>query len=171
MASRVWRQLDAAPSDSSSALALAPSALALAPERRQDSPRAQPSLAHSSGSQGQPRVHVHLAMPKANPRFCPESTPQNASQFEAEELPTSSRGGSQPSEGQSSAVPPPPLAGPWSPPWTPESNCSLQTPGAPGPCGGLGPDPYFSLSTKGLSFITQLTLIFFFSLLCKHIHE
>lgn len=71
------------------------------------SPRTQPSLAHGSGSQGQPRVHVHLAMlpPKANPRFCPESIPQNASQFEAEELPTSSWGGSQPSEGQTGRGP------------------------------------------------------------------
>lgn len=63
-------RLDAAPSDSSSVLAFSP-------ERRPGSPRAQPSLAHGSGSQGQPRVHVHLAMPppKANPRFRPREHP------------------------------------------------------------------------------------------------
>ena len=157
MASRVWRHLDAAPSDSSSALALAP-------ERTQVSPRTQPSLANGSGSQGQPRVHVHLTMPppKANPRFCPESIPQNTSQFEAEELPTSSRGGSQPSEGQTGRGPISSSGRTLVSSPTPESDCFLQIPGAPGPCSGPGPDSYFSLSAKGLSFIMQFTLIFFF---------
>ena len=59
-------------------------------------------------------------------------------------------------------VPSPPPAGPWSPLRTPESDCFLQTPGAPGPCSGPGPDSYFSLSAKDLSFIMQFTLIFFF---------
>ena len=134
------------------------------------------SFAHGSSSRGRLRARLRLVTARPTPphplivareipNYAPRASPRTRlSPFKAQGWPEFLPGvGGQPWPSYPSR---PAEAGPTTPETAllstsaPDSGCFPQTPGTPRPPAGLGPGSYFSLNTKGLSFIMQFTHIF-----------